>query len=364
MVLSVRNLMVYLWSLIERVILALLIGLLIIISFTTYLFIHKPIGTPSSNIVYGVNVDMTAMIPGTAYTIKTVGGKDFFDLAVQLDINTIRITDIQWETTGKEYSQKLWRYVFDQARNHHIRIILLLEDGGDYSVLQQAHTLLGTYGLAHSPALWLVDLYNEPTLSDPRLMTTIREEATYVHHVAPTVPVTIGGWKSADHNYPNKFDWQNPVDISRFINLVDVVSPHLYEFEQAVTHGYTPQQWTERFLSAVRKEASHKPILLEEFGASNGLAPTNQPATVGSLTWQASVYRGVLQAVSAECDQGVIGAVAWIVTPRPALLNPGFANFEGDMTGWALMLNHGKSLLPAAKEFSVFTHAEECGTIP
>ena len=120
--------MVYYWSLIKRFILALLIGLLFIISFTTYLFIHKPIGTPSSNIVYGVNVDMTAMIPGTAYTIKTVGGKNFFDLAVQLDINTIRITDIQWETTGKEYSQKLWRYVFDQAENHHIRIILLLED--------------------------------------------------------------------------------------------------------------------------------------------------------------------------------------------------------------------------------------------
>ena len=349
--------MVYRQSLIKCIILILLFGLLFAISFTAYTFIRKPNErVPSFNITYGVNVDITAMIPGTAYTIKTVEGKNFFDLAVQLNINTIRITDIRWETTGKEYSQKLWRYVFYQAEKHHIHIILLLENGGDHLVLQQAHTLLTSYGLAHSPALWLVDLYNEPDLSNSRLMATIRKEAAYVHHVAPAVPVTIGGWRRAIYTSSNKFDWQNPADIPRFINLVDVISPHLYEFEKAAIRGYTPEQWTERFLDAVRKESSHKPILLEEFGASNGLAPTNQPATVGSLTWQASVYQGVLHAVSIEYDQGVIGAVAWIITPRPAVPNNHSANFEGDMTGWSLVLNHGKRLLPAAKEFSTVAH--------
>lgn len=55
---------------------------------------------------------------------------------------------------------------------------------------------------------------------------------------------------------------------------MDVVSPHLYKFEQGVQRGLTPGQWTRRFLNAVRQKAQGKPILLEEFGAGNGLAPT------------------------------------------------------------------------------------------
>ncbi|MBA2286261.1 MAG: hypothetical protein H0W02_12315 [Ktedonobacteraceae bacterium] len=338
----------------SRTISLLLIGLLLTSSVTSFWLIHWKKGMyAASSIAFGVNVDMTAMIPGTPYTIQTAQNHDFFDLAVHLHINTIRITDIHWETTGEEYAQSLWQQVFDQAAQHHIRIILLLEDGGDHSAIQQAHTLLGSYGLAHARSLWLVDLYNEPDISDPRRMTALREEASYVQQVAPGVPVTIGGWKSAIQHQPDTFDWENPADIPRFIHLVNIVSPHLYTFEDAAKLGRSPRRLTEQFLDAVRKESSHKPILLEEFGASNGLAPTNQPASVGSLTWQASVYRGVLQAVSAEYTQGVMGAIAWIIAPRPGVSNPGLTNFEGDMTGWALILNHGKRLLPAAQEFSI-----------
>ncbi len=341
---------------IRRIILVLLL-LLFIVSLIAYISVSTRMKTPSSTTACGVNVDMTAMIPDTAYTIKTTSGSNFFDLAAHLSINTIRITDIRWETTGKEYSRNLWHYVFDQAIRHHIHIILLLEDGGDYSAVQQAHTLLGKYGLAHSPALWLIDLYNEPDLSNSQLMTTIRQEAVYARHIAPKIPITLGGWKSALPDQPGKFDWQNPTDISKFIHLVDIVSPHLYEFEQGAALGFTPQRWTERFLHAVREKSLRKPILLEEFGASNGLAPTNRPATIGGLTWQAAVYRGVLQEVAAESNQDVIGSVAWIIAPRPSVANPGIANFEGDMTGWSLVLNHGERLLPAAKEFSLFAHA-------
>ena len=319
--------------------------------------VHVQTKISSSAIVCGVNVDMTAMIPNTVYTIKTANDGNFFTLAAHLGINTIRITDIRWETTGEEYSRNLWHYVFDQATRYHIHIILLLEDGGDYTAIQQAHTLLDEYGLAHSPALWLIDLYNEPDLSSPQLMTTIRQEAVFAHHIAPKIPVTLGGWKSAIPGQPGKFDWQNPTDVSKFIHLVDIISPHLYEFEQGASLGFTPRQWTERFLQEVRKKSLHKPILLEEFGASNGLAPTNQPATVGGLAWQTTVYREVLQEVASESNQGVIGAVSWIFAPRPSVANPGVANFEGDMTGWSLVLNHGERLLPAAKEFSLFAHA-------
>lgn len=353
-----RNLMVNHSSWVKRTLLVLYFGLLLVIFLAPNLFIPKSTGINTSKIAYGVNVDMTAMIPGTAYTIRTAQGGNFFDLARQLGINTIRITDIRWETTGQEYSQTLWRYVFDQAEQHRIHIILLLEKGGDYSVIQQAQTLLGRFGLAGSSALWLVDLYNEPDLDDTRLMETISEEAAYVHHVAPTVPVTIGGWKSEVPGHHRQFNWQNPTDIPKFIHLVDIVSPHLYEFEHGAQLGFTPQGWTELFLNTVRKEALGKPILLEEFGAGNGLAPTTEAAATGTIEWQASVYQGVLLEVSAEYDQGVIGAVAWIITPRPAIPNPGPTDYEGDMTGWSIVLNHGQRLLPAAKEFSAVERSE------
>lgn len=324
------------------------------------LFISRPVRIISSaKIAYGVNVDMTALIPDMPYTIRTAKGGNFFDLAKQLGINTLRITDIKWETTGKEYSPTLWHYVFDQAELYHMHVILLLEDGGEYSVMQQANTLLGGYGLARAPALWLVDLYNEPNLSDPTLMTVLREEASYVHRVAPAVPITIGGWKSQIPGKPGKFDWEDPADVSKFINLVNIVSPHLYGFEEEANLGVSPQQWTGQFLNAVRKEASHKQILLEEFGASNGLAPTNEARPTGNPQWQASVYRGVLQEILAEFNQGIIGAVAWIIAPRPPWPHPNHVVYEGDMTGWAFVLDHGQKLLPAASEFSAVAEGKE-----
>lgn len=351
-----KNLMVYHFSVAKRIVtaplLVLLAALLFGLGFTNR-SAYKPLWTPSQ-VAYGVNVDMTAMLPDTPYSITTASGGNFFDLVAQLGINTLRITDVQWAVTGKERSRAAWRYVFDEAENHHLHVILLLIDGREHTALEHAHMLLNQYGLAQAPALWLIDLFNEPDLSDPQRMAELREEAAYVHQVAPAVPLTIGGWKSEVPGHPGEFDWQDPADISRFIDLVDVVSPHLYGFEQGIQRGFTSGQWTQRFLNAVHQEAKGKPILLEEFGAGNGLAPTTDPTPTGGLEWQASVYRGVLQEVSAEHSQGVIGAVAWIIAPRPAL--PYSDDYEGDMTGWAFVLNHGRRLLPAAQVFATVSH--------
>ncbi len=66
----------------------------------------------------------SAQAPGvTAKTILLGQSAAFSGPAAQLGINTLHITDIQWETTGKEYSRTLWRYVFDQADHHHMHII-------------------------------------------------------------------------------------------------------------------------------------------------------------------------------------------------------------------------------------------------
>ena len=300
--------------------------------------------------VYGVNVDMAAMISGTPYTVTTAGNGNFFDLAADLGINTLRITDARWALTGKVYSQTDWRYVFNEANSHHMHVILLLVGTGSYSATEEGYTLLVQYRLARAPALWLIDLDNEPDVSDAQYMAELQAEAAYVRHVAPTVPITIGGWKSEVPGHPGQFYYQRPTDIPRFIDLVDVVSPHLYGFDQADQLGFTPAQWTRYYLDAVRQQAHGKPILLEEFGASNGLAPTTGPTPTGSPDWQAAVYRGVLQAVVAEHHEGVLGAVAWIIAPRPPW--PASASYQGDMTGWAFVLDGGRRELPAAHAFS------------
>ncbi|MBV9688716.1 MAG: cellulase family glycosylhydrolase [Ktedonobacteraceae bacterium] len=330
----------------NKALLALLLGVVLIISIAGYAVVLELLSVSSAHI--GANVDMSAIIPGTPYTITTAHSGNFFDLAEQLGINTLRITDIQWELSGEEYSQATWRHVFDEAAQHHINIILLLIDGKGHPAIEQAHTLLERYRLAYASALWLVDLYNEPDLSDPQRMNALHKEAAYVHSVAPGVPVTIGGWRSEMPGNPGEFDWQDPADIPKFISLVDVVSPHLYQFAEAAQQGFTPQQWTRRFLNAVRQKAQQKPILLEEFGASNGLAPTTTSNPTGSPEWQAFVYHGVLQEIVAEYHHHeVIGAVAWISAPRT--LQP---DQQGDMSGWAFILNNGHRLLPAAKAFS------------
>lgn len=317
-----------------------------------------PHATGVSTLLYGVNVDMTAMIPGTPYTITSAAGGNFFDLAMQLGINTIRVTDIQWEHTGQEYPVAMWRYVFSQAESHQMRVILLLSDGKDHSALQQARTLLGQYGLAQSPALWLVDLYNEPDVSDPQIMNALHEEAAYVHEVAPRTLVTVGGWKSQKPGNPGQYRWQEPADVSSLLGLVDVVSAHLYGFVEGAQRGDTPQRWTQLYLDALRQRVQGKPILLEEFGAGNGSGPgpAGEAQAAGSPGWQASVYCGVLQEVSVEQRQGVIGAVAWIIAPRPA--QPG--SKEGDLRGMAFVLANGSHVLPAAQVYFAVTHGLQC----
>ena len=324
----------------------------LLIGCTGALSVRQPVTLPSpaDGVAYGVNVDITAMIPNTPYTVQTPSAGNFFDLAARLGINTLRVTDVLWSSAGQEQSQASWQYVFNQAERYHMKIILLLDGSDGYSALDQAHVLLDQYGLARSPALWLIDLDNEPDISNAQEIAALREEAAYIRQVLPKVLLTIGGWKSEIADEPGQFNWQDPADIPSFIDLVDIVAPHLYQFDQGAEQGFTPQQWTQRFLSEVRKQAQGKPILLEEFGAGNGLAPTTQADPTGSLQWQASVYQGVLQEVAAEHNQDVVGAVSWIFAPRPAW--PNCNCDEGDMTGWSLVLDHGQRLLPAAQTFA------------
>jgi hypothetical protein len=290
----------------------------------------------------GVTVDVSSLIPGTPYTITAPGGGDFFHLARQLNIKVIRITDSRWVTTGAEYTAAQWRHVYARAAATGVKIIQLMDSQA------QERLLLQTYGLARSPALWMVDLQNEPTINDPTVLSALKAQAAYTHRVAPGIPVTIGGWKVATSGGRFRFIWQRPSDLSLIIGIVDVVSPHLFTFTRHLLNGVTPEHVMHTYLDNIRRYADGKPVFLEEWGASNGLAPARGAAEVqGTVKTQAAIYRDVLQEVDAERSDGVLGSTSWIFSPRyPRVGSP-----DGDQTGWSIVLHNGAQELPAATAF-------------
>jgi len=298
-----------------------------------------PARTPSRASLNGVTVDVSSLIPGTPYTIRAPGGGDFFDMARQLNIKVIRIGDSRWITTGAEYTAAQWQHVYARAAANGIKIIQLMQSQA------QERLLLQTYGLATSPALWMVDLQNEPTINDPTVLSALKAQAAYTHRVAPGIPVTIGGWKVAIRGRRNAI-FQRPSDLSRIIGIVDVVSAHLYGLTQLLRNGGNPEQRTISYLDNIRKYANGKPVFLEEWGANNGLAPPRGAGEVqGSVETQATIYRGVLQAVDAMRSDGVLGSTSWIFSPRSP------RDRAGSQKGWSIVLHNGAQVLPAATAF-------------
>lgn len=284
----------------------------------------------------GMNVDMMNMVPGTAYTIKSSSGGDFFDQASQLGINTIRIVDAQFGLfNGAGYSQAQWQQVFSRAVQTHIHIILLT--GGS---LSHEQLLLNTYGLAKSPALWMIDVENEPDVCGS--LSGLQQEITYAHQIAPGISATIGGWKCGSV-------WQNPPDLAKIIDMVDVASPHKYNITTALKNGTDPQTFARQELSAIRSYAKGKPIFLEEFGASNGLGPTSNDAT-GTPQTQAQIFQGVFKEIVAEQGQGVLGATGWSYSTRQT-----FGPEDSDLP-WAIVLNNGSQIQPAAQVFAAYAN--------
>src|SRR5581483_2528826 len=94
---------------------------------------------------------------------------------------------------------------------------------------------------------------------------------------------------------------------------------------------------TKYLVDQVRQGTGDKPILIEEFGAGNGMAITDQE-TLGSQGLQANVYANVYQAVldNQQADN-LLGTVAYELYPRDFSTN-----------GWNIIANNGNTLYPAA----------------
>src|SRR6185437_12140560 len=144
-------------------------------------FFTTPIAKPikQTNLYYGVNVDMSQLLPESRNYITNAKGEDFIDIASHLGIHMFRITAVgkSFDTKGDTliYTRKQWDIVLDKMAAHGITAIVLIEANGtnqelNSSILTDRYLKLvkqividpdlGSYNNVYA-----IDLRNEPILS-------------------------------------------------------------------------------------------------------------------------------------------------------------------------------------------------------
>jgi len=192
-----------------------------------------------------------------------------------------------------------------------------------------------------------VNIKNEPLLDENNL-SKLKEASSLVKSNCPNTKITIGSWRTysgkKDEKGEPEYNWHDPKEVRQIDDIVDIHSVHIYGFDKPKDGPYPdPYKLTIGYLNEIRKYTK-KPILIEEFGAGNGSALTDQN-TFGSEELQKSVYDGVLKATHDQKNSNVIGALAYLLLPRS----------EGP-EGWSIARDNGNTLLPAAYTFKSYSN--------
>lgn len=302
---------------------------------------------------YGENIDMSQILPSSQHYVVNSRGQDLIDIAANLGINLIRITNVQRSfTTNADsvYTGAQWNQVLDKMQGKGIKAIILIEvesNNPDYYApdIRPAYLhLVQEYidsGVFPNSDVYAVDLKNEPLLTDANIkMLQIAHNMIKLKY--PTLKQTIGWWatpqSSQDPYDPNNYNWSDFSGGRKIASLVDYYSIHMYGLApDSFKVRWSPELKTVVFLSEVEHGLqTRKPILIEEFGEANGDAVSDQD-TIGSPQLQASVYQGVYQALKKLHSDQILGAMAFDFSSR---------NQYPD--AWAIVKNHGNYLFPAA----------------
>lgn len=302
---------------------------------------------------YGENIDMSQILPGSQHYVKNSKGEDLIDIASNLGINLIRITNTMRSFNNNMdsiYTQSQWDTVLHKMQSKGIKAVILIEvssNNTDYYTpdIRPAYLhLVQEYiesKVFSSPVVYAVDLKNEPLLTDKNvdMLTTAHDmiKAAY-----PQLKQTIGWWASTtspqDPHNLNNYNWSDFSAGKKIASLVDFYSVHLYELDTnkfGINIGAIEK--TKMFLSQVQNGLqTQKPIIIEEFGEANGDAVSDQD-TIGSPELQANIYQGVYQALQEMHSSQIIGSIAFDFYSR---------NRYPD--AWAIVKNNGDTLLPAA----------------
>ena len=265
----------------------------------------------------GANVGMAEISPSAFDYVQTDQG-DLFDIAHKAGYNIFRVVD--W-MPGANYTANDWTLIRDRANGTGISLVpVLAQYTGDTTnasleatFVSQCETkadmILRDAGLAGSPALAFVDLVNEPILTGwaPDALTQI---SSYIHVHYPGVSVTVGGWGPSLENG------------NVLTPLVDLMSPHLYSWQNVSFNDMPPSQETQGVvneLGVVSVYSGRKHLIVEEFGTPSGLLAfsDSNTKTPGSPASQASHTDAMLAGIAQERSRGIAvdGAIVWNLYP-------------------------------------------------
>lgn len=309
---------------------------------------------------YGVTVDMSQILPESENYVRNSKGEDLIDITAKMGINTLRITNINSiskniETQSFTYEQ--WGEVLNKMRRKGIYAVILIEANNINPYFHQTEltenyvyfvkNYIESSNVCNYHNIIAIDIRNEPLLDENNL-GKLKQASDIVRDACPTAKITIGSWRT-ENDKINKsgeaeYNWHDPKDAVKIKDIVDIYSVHIYGFDKPVNGHYPDSyQLTSGYINEIKKYIGNKPLLIEEFGAGNGSALTDQN-TLGSPQLQKEAYDGVLMTTHDYKYKNVIGALAYLFISR-----------SNKMDGWSLAGNMGDTIMPAAYSFKKFT---------
>src|SRR5436305_1090931 len=307
----------------------------------------------STSTFYGENIDMSQILPTSQHYVVNSKGQDLIDIAADLGINLIRITNIQrsFENNADSvYTRDQWNQVLSKMQSKGIKALILIETASnnpDYyapdirpAYLDVVQEYIESGVFSHQD-VYGVDIKNEPLLTDANV-SMLQFAHTMIKAKYPCLKQTVGWWATPqspkDPYNTNNYNWSDYSAGQKLANIVDFYSIHLYGLNtDNFGTDLTPDLKTKVFVSQVEDGLqTTKPILIEEFGEANGDAVSDQN-TIGSPELQANIYQGVYQALKEMQSSQIIGAIAF-----------DFYSRNQHLDAWAIVKNNGDYLFPAA----------------
>lgn len=327
-------------------------------------------GTSTSNFIYGSNIDMSQLLPTSPYYIKNSRGEDLIDMAHRLGINTLRISSVlqsfPTQTPDTIYTKAQWDMVLNKMLSYNMKAVVIAEThstnqnvyseeiSDDFYQLFKKY-IIDSY-MGDDPAVYAIDLKNEPTL-DSHNLAILQQEATLIKQKYPWMKVTIGGWKvntgTIDSQGKPVYRWNDPQDAPTINGLVDFYSPHIYGFDRAIHNPISnATAMISGYLNALESVVNNKPIIISEFGAANGDSVSDQQ-TVGSKELQANTYYAMFNTIANYPHTNVLGSIGYVLYSR---------NQYPD--SWAIVKNKGDYIYPAAYVLQKFSLGTSDVTVP
>lgn len=309
---------------------------------------------------YGATVDMSQILPESQYYVVNDKGQDLIDIASNLGMNTLRITNITSISSTSVtafYSHAQWEEVLGKMQKKRMYAVILAEgNSGDAKFhklrlndyyIDFIKNFIVSPNICNFSNVLAIDIANEPLLDNDNL-EKLQEASQLVKSTCTNAKITIGSWKTdsgkKDSSGNPIYYSHDPREAQKINNIVDIISVHIYGFDKQKSDGTYPDPYTLTvgYLKYL-KRYTNKPILIEEFGAGNGSGVTDQN-TIGSEAIQKDAYEGVLRAMYDLKNRGVvIGAIAYLLYPRSSAPE-----------SWNISKNNGNILLPAAYTFQKY----------